>query len=99
MRARHVVIAIAALIGVLVFSMGSPAGAIDNPDYTSPPPTTVVTPPTPRSVQRVQTAVTVRPVRSQLAITGSDVSQLVVIGGVLVAVGAGMLVVRRRAAA
>jgi LPXTG-motif cell wall-anchored protein len=100
MRARHVAIAIAALIGVLVFSMGSPAGAVDNPDYTSPPPTTVVTPPTtPRRVQRVQTAVTVRPLRSQLAITGSDVTQLAVIGGVLVAVGAAMLVLRRRAVA
>ena len=97
MRVRFVAIVCAALLGAVLLAGGTPAGAVDNPDYTSPPPTTVVTTPTSaQPAQKVQTAVVVRPVRSRLAITGADVGQSAEIGGALVLVGAGLLVIRRR---
>ena len=76
----------------------SPAGATENPDYTAPPPTTIVSTPTP-TTSPVKTAVAVTPVRTRLAITGSDATGTVVVGVTLVALGAGVLVVRRRRAA
>ena len=100
MGLRSITAAVAALAAVLIAGLllvAAPAGAVDNPDYTVPPSTTVVrTEVSPRSVQRVATAVTVRPVRSRLAITGADVGQTAAIGATLVLVGAGVLVVRRR---
>ena len=100
MRARFFAIVLAALLGAVVLGSGATAGAVDNPAYTSPPPSTVITtPPSVVPVQRVATAVTVRPVRSQLAITGSDVGQTALVGGVLLFAGVAVLVVRRRTSA
>jgi LPXTG-motif cell wall-anchored protein len=45
------------------------------------------------------TAATATAARQRLAITGSDTAQLAVLGAVLVAVGAGALVLRRRSTA
>ena len=99
MRARFFAIVLAALLGAVVLGSAT-AGAVDNPAYTSPPPSTVITtPPSVVPVQRVATAVTVRPVRSQLAITGSDVGQTALVGGVLLFAGVAVLVVRRRTSA
>ncbi|WP_421119148.1 LPXTG cell wall anchor domain-containing protein [Aquihabitans daechungensis] len=82
-----------------LFWAASPAVATENPDYTAPPPTTVITTPTPPPATKVKTAVAVTPVRTRLAITGSDATGTVVLGAGLVAVGAGILVLRRRRAA
>ncbi|MGI8755620.1 MAG: LPXTG cell wall anchor domain-containing protein, partial [Acidimicrobiales bacterium] len=100
-------LAAALLVACAVLALVSPAGAVENPDYTAPPPSTVVTPappsgtdpPASQPVRNVSTAVAVRPVRTQLAITGSDVTQTAAIGAALLAVGAVLLVVRRRAPA
>lgn len=97
---RVLQLSLALLFGSLALAVASPAGAVDNPDYTAPPPTTVITtPPTePETASRreVATAVAVSPVRSQMAITGSDVAQLAALGTGLVVVGAVVLVARRR---
>ena len=89
----------ATVVGAVLF-IGSAAGAVDNPDYTAPPPSSVPsTTPTstqPQQARRVETAVSVTPVRSRLAITGSDVGQLAVIGSGLVLAGGVVLVLRRR---
>lgn len=101
--------AIALLFTVLTLGLAAPAGAVSNPDYTAPPPPRVITTPQPPSivsprvpaVQRaaVETAVTSRPVRSTMPITGSDVGPLLVMGLGLGAAGIGLLVVRRRLSA
>lgn len=100
---RVLQVSLAVLFGSVLLSVASPAGAVDNPDYTAPPPTTVVTTPptTTEAVSRreVVTAVAVTPVRSQMAITGADVAQLAALGTGLLAVGAVVLVARRRTAA
>lgn len=88
---------LALVVGGLLWT-GSPAHATTNPDYTAPPPTTVITTPTP-TTQPVKTAVAVTPVRTRLAITGSDATGTAVIGASLVALGVGVLVIRRRRAA
>ncbi len=98
--------AVALLLTVLTFGFAGQAGAASNPDYTVPPPPTVVSTPQPPSivsprvpaVQRevVETAVTSRPVRSSMPITGSDVGPLLVLGLGLGAAGVGLLVLRRR---
>jgi LPXTG-motif cell wall-anchored protein len=85
---------LALLLGAAVLAAGSPAGAVDNPNYTAPPPTTPVTSPVP--AKKVETAVNAAPVRTRLAITGSDATGLAVLGGSLLLVGAGVLAVRRR---
>src|SRR3954463_3022025 len=88
----------AVLVGALLY-IGSAAGAVDNPDYTSPPPSTVPTTTVPvQQIRKVPTVVNVTPLRSKLAITGSDVGQLAVIGTSLVLAGGIVLVLRRRAA-
>lgn len=84
------------------------ARAQENPDYTAPAPpvevsevqvalTTpvieVTTPPISNLVDRPVVETSTR----SLPITGSDAAQLVVVGGVLVAGGAGVLFARRRA--
>src|SRR6476661_5910108 len=76
----------------------SPAGATENPDYTVPPPVSIVTTPPP-ATSSVKTAVAVTPVRTRLAITGSDATGTAVLGVGLVTIGAGTLVLRRRRAA
>jgi LPXTG-motif cell wall-anchored protein len=93
-RILHLTVSL--VIGVLVVS-AVPAGATENPDYTAPPPTTVVTSPAPTS--EVQTAVKVTPVRTRLAITGSDATGMVAVGVSLITLGTGVLIVRRRKAA
>ena len=91
----------ATVVGALLF-LGSAAGAVDNPDYTAPPPTTPSTTTTPSVSQtvaqpkHVETAVAVTPVRSRLAITGSDVGQTAAVGAGLVLVGGVLLAARRR---
>ena len=93
-RTLHLTLAI--VVGALLWS-AAPAGATENPDYTAPPPTTVITTPPPAA--KVKTAVAVTPLRTRLAITGSDATGTAVLGAGLVALGAGVLVVRRRTAA
>jgi LPXTG-motif cell wall-anchored protein len=93
---RLLPLTLAVVLAALV-SLASPASATENPDYTAPPPTTVVT--TPQPATKVKTAVAVTPVRTRLAITGSDATDTVLIGVTLVAGGAALLAVRRRRAA
>ncbi|CAN5805015.1 hypothetical protein BH10ACT1_BH10ACT1_33160 [soil metagenome] len=95
---RTVQLVVALAIASLAFASAGSAGAVDNPDYTAPPPTSVVSNSTPRPVRQVA-SVAATPSRQQLAITGSDVLQLVVVGAVLVAGGTATLVLRRRSAA
>ncbi len=90
---RILSLTVALVLAGLLWS-AAPAGAAENPDYTAPPPTTIVT--TPQPTTEVKTAVAVTPVRTRLAITGSDATGTVVLGAGLVAVGAGLLVLRRR---
>lgn len=97
MSLRRVLWMTLAVVLAALGSLASPASATENPDYTAPPPTTVVT--TPQPATKVKTAVAVTPVRTRLAITGSDATDTVVIGVVLVASGAALLAVRRRRAA
>ncbi len=89
----------AIVVGALLY-IGSAAGAVDNPDYTSPPPPTVPTTTAPpvQQIRRVPKVVNVTPLRSRLAITGSDVGQLAVLGTGLVLAGGIVLVLRRRTA-
>ena len=93
-RLLRPLLVVAVVVGL--WAVASPAGAVDNPAYSSPPPSTVVTTTTPTSSSQVETAVQVAPVRDTLAITGSDATGLAVIGSVLVLVGVGALVLRRR---
>lgn len=91
---RTLSLTVALVVASLMWA-ASPAGATENPDYTAPPPTTVVTTPQPTTTG-VKTAVAVTPVRTRLAITGSDATGTVVVGVSLVALGAGVMVIRRR---
>jgi LPXTG-motif cell wall-anchored protein len=90
---RTLFLTLALVVGSVVLAT-SPAGATENPDYTAPPPTSVVTTPAPAT--KVKTAVAVTPVRTRLAITGSDATGTAVLGVSLVALGAVVLVLRRR---
>jgi LPXTG-motif cell wall-anchored protein len=93
---RMLSMTLALLLAGLLWA-GSPAGATENPDYTAVPPTSAVT--TPPPAQKVHTAVAVTPIRTRLAITGSDATGTALVGAALVAVGAAVLVARRRRAA
>ena len=94
---RSLQFALALAVASVALAFGTAAGAgSDNPDYTAPPPTSVVRNSVPTTVARPPTKPTER---NRLAITGSDMSQLVLVGGVLVAGGAGTMVLRRRSAA
>lgn len=88
---------LAVLVGTLFWSFASPAGAVENPDYTAVAPTTVVA--TPQPARKVATAVKVAPVRTRLAITGSDATGTVVFGASLLGAGVGIMALRRRASA
>lgn len=100
-------LAAALLVACAVLAMANPAGAVENPDYTAPPPSTIIAPgpsagtdpPASQPVRKVTTAVAVRPMRTQLAITGSDLAQTAAVGSALLAIGAVLLVLRRRAPA
>lgn len=93
----------------LLALVGRPAGAADDSDYTERPPTTVVGDPpsagtpirddraTERSVRKVEAVASAQTVaRSRLAITGTDVTQTVVLGAALLGVGTAVMVARRR---
>lgn len=91
---------LAAVLGIAVLAGASPAGAVDNPTYTAPPPATTITSPGPTTTvpeEEVVTAVKVEAARTRLAITGSDATGLAVLGGALLLAGAGVLALRRRA--
>lgn len=97
------------LVAAFTITVGSVAGAVENPDYTAPPPSTPVTVlPAKIDAVRARPAVAASSDKSvanaseanqRLAITGSETTQLVAIGALLVAGGASLLIVRRRAAA
>ncbi len=91
---------VVALVTVTVLALaGGTAGAVTNPDYTeAPPPSTVVSTPAPAQTARqpVSTAVRVAPLRTRLAITGSDTMFLAVVGAGLVGSGVLVLGARRR---
>ena len=95
---RTLQLVLAVLAGALLWVAAgtSPAGATDNPDYTAPPPTTVVSTPAPPSPAKTAVA---KPLRTSLPITGSDATGTVVIASGLIALGACALVLRRRSAA
>lgn len=101
MSLRRVLALLVAITGLAVLGLAAPAGAVDNPTYTAPPPATTITSPTPTEPpaadDQVVTAVKVEAARTRLAITGSDATGLAVIGGTLVLAGVGTLVLRRRA--
>ena len=91
---------LAVLLGLAVVGGASPAGAVDNPTYTAPPPATTITSPSPTAPgpdDEVATAVQREAVRTRLAITGSDATGLAVVGTALLLAGGGVLVLRRRA--
>lgn len=95
--------ALVLLAAAFALTVGSAAGAIENPDYTAPPPSTPVTVlPARVDAVRAQPAVAAPSnpsvANQRLAITGSETTQLVVVGALLVAGGAGLMVARRRTA-
>lgn len=100
MSLRHTLqFLVAVVVASVALALGSAAGAAPNPDYTAPASASVVNNPGPQPVRRSSVGVedvAAAPGRQQLPITGSDVAQLALVGGVLVAVGAVTMVVRRR---
>lgn len=106
---RTIQFATAAVVASVALSIGSPAGAIENPDYTAPAPTKVVNNATPQAARKTASAAepaaaapasrAAAPSDQGLPVTGSDVAQLAVIGLILVAAGIGFLGLRRRTAA
>lgn len=101
---RPLQLALVLLVAAFTLSMGTAAGAVENPDYTAPPPSTPVTdPPTQVATLRANRAAAspvaaAAPSNQRLAITGSETAQLLVIGALLVAGGATLMAVRRRTA-
>ncbi len=91
---RSLQFALALVVASVALAFGSAAGAVDNPDYTVPPPSSVVSNETPRAIR--QSVAATPAARERLAITGSDATQLAVVGGILVAGGAATLGLRRR---
>ncbi len=92
---RSLQLALTVLVAALALSVAVPAGAVGNPDYTAPPPAeTVTTPPPVRQVASAASA----PSRQRMPITGADTAQLALVGGLLVAGGAGLVLARRRTA-
>ena len=98
MTLRRALSLIAALaFGVLLaVGIAGPAGAVDNPTYTAPPPTTPVTSPPPTRTEKVETAVNRSEVRTRLAITGSDTTSLFLVGTLLLATGVAVMYARHR---
>ncbi len=94
---RLLVLLFSALVaGAALFGVPSPAAAVENPEYTSPPPSVAVQSRTP-SVRVAATASKASsPSRQRLAITGAESAQMASVGGLLVASGAATLVIRRR---
>lgn len=97
MTARRSLFLALALLLASFLAFAAPANAAENPDYTADPPTERVDPVvSPNSVRRAPAAPAVLNSRQTLAITGSDVAGIAVIGTVLLGTGAALLVVRRR---
>lgn len=97
---RLIVLVFSALLaGATLFGNPSAAGAVDNPDYTAPPPSVAIQNRTP-TVRTASTTSTASkpsaPTRTRLAITGAETTQLVYFGTLLVASGAMTLALRRR---
>lgn len=100
------VLAAFVIFAAFAFGSTSVAGAVENPDYTEPAPTTPVEP-EPEVINNNVVKPVVKPATTaaatpavanqRLAITGAETVQMVVIGAVMVAGGAGLLVLRRRA--
>lgn len=86
---------LAIAVASVLLALGPAAGAVDNADYGSSPPTTQVVNVLPEEVN-APAAVEATP--SGLAITGADLASFAVIGTVLVAGGVATLAARRRTA-
>lgn len=99
-RQRTLQILVVTVISAVTLAVGSVAGAIDNPDYTAPPPTTPVTQALPTVVQTARQTPRTPAVpvssRPRMPVTGSDLVQLLAMGAALVVGGAGILTLRRR---
>lgn len=88
-------LALVVVVASVALAFGSAAGAVDNPDYTAPPPSSVVENSVPQTARQISSAAAT-PSRQRLAITGADSLGLVVVGALLLAGGAATLLVRRR---
>jgi len=90
---------LALVAATLVLSIGSAAGAVDNPDYTAPAPAVEVAnsmPPIQAVKATPAAAVDPASTRTSMALTGADIAQFAAIGAVLVIGGFGLVMVRRR---
>ena len=102
---RSLTFVFALAVAALALGIATPAGAVDNPDYTAPAPTTVVptsvqaetTPET--TPQAVKQTTAVPAANQRLAITGSDAAQMAVVGVALLGAGGAIMAVRRRVSA
>jgi LPXTG-motif cell wall-anchored protein len=81
-----------ALVAASLFAFSGLAGAQDNPSVYVSPNTASKTPP----LAPVALGATASKSQSSLAFTGGDAAGLALIGGVAVAAGVGVMVVRRR---
>ncbi len=89
--------AIALLLAVVVLVGGGAASAQENPDYTAPAPEVTVTAPPIQPVRSTPAAPSA-PTQTPMPVTGADVVQMVLVGGALIAGGAGFMALRRRSA-
>lgn len=96
---RIVQFSVAVILLVATLAGGGVASAQENPDYTAPAPTVAVTSPPIQPLQPATPATPATPANTPLPVTGADVVQMLVIGGVLIGGGAGLLTIRRRSAA
>ena len=99
MGIRKVLTAAVVIVVTAIALAGGTAGAATNPDYTEAPPTSTVVstpPPAPAARQPVSTAVRVAPLRTRLAITGSETVALAALGATMVGAGIVVLGARRR---
>lgn len=87
---------VTAIVFLLALAPAGYAAAQENPDYTAPAPQVSVTTPPIQTFQSTP-AGPATPTDTPLPVTGADVVQLLLVGGVLVGGGAGLLAVRRRA--
>ena len=88
-------VALAAIVVILGFGLATAAGASTNPDYTAPPPVSVQSNSLPRPIRKI-TSAAAAPARQRMPITGADVTQLAIVGVVLIGGGATVLAIRRR---
>lgn len=93
---RSLQVFFALVVAVVAFGLAQPAGAVENPDYTDSPPPSVVHTDIPEQARPAVSQAQAAALPDRLAITGSDSVQLAVLGAVLLAGGAVVLVARRR---